>query len=280
MDKLAEMALAYAARGLMVFPLGIGSKVPAIPREKGGHGLNDATTDADTIRRWWRDWPGSNIGIRTGEIANFWMLDIDVHHDGHLTLALLEEQHGALPPTIEVSTPRGGRHLWFAWPAGGPEIRNSVNRVGKGVDARGNGGQAIAPPSTIPGTPGYRWVRNGIKTFAQAPDWLIALTQPPPPPPRPAVVAPPKDLTRYIASAVDDELRRVECAGDGTRNATLNNAAFNIAQFVAAGALPEGWARQQLEARAVGIGLTAFEARGTINSAFRAGLQHPRELPR
>ena len=41
---------------------------------------------------------------------------------------------------------------------------------------------------------------------------------------------------------------------------------------------PEDWTRGQLEQRAIGIGLTMGEARGTIDSAFRAA--QPRELPR
>jgi hypothetical protein len=44
--------------------------------------------------------------------------------------------------------------------------------------------------------------------------------------------------------------------------------------------VPEDWARGELEGTAVQIGLTVIEARRTIGSAFTAGLQNPRELPR
>jgi hypothetical protein len=66
-------------------------------------------------------------------------------------------------------------------------------------------------------------------------------------------------------------------AQEGTRNDALNRAAFNLAQFVKAGALPEDWARGQLEAHAIGAGLSIVEARRTIDSAFHAA--EPRSFP-
>ena len=85
-------------------------------------------------------------------------------------------------------------------------------------------------------------------------------------------------MDRYVAAAAVSELTELENAPEGTRNDALNRASFSLARFVKAGALPEDWARGQLEARAIGIGLPVIEARGTINSAFRAA--QPRELPR
>ncbi len=56
-----------------------------------------------------------------------------------------------------------------------------------------------------------------------------------------------------------------------------NRAAFNLAQFVKAGALPEDCTRAQLEAHAAAAGLSILEARRTIDSAFHAA--EPRSLP-
>ena len=72
---------------------------------------------------------------------------------------------------------------------------------------------------------------------------------------------------------------QLDQAGEGQRNHTLNRAAFSIAQFVATGAVPSDWVREQLEARAVAIGLPAVEARRTIASAFAAGMAQPRRIP-
>ena len=88
------------------------------------------------------------------------------------------------------------------------------------------------------------------------------------------------DVSRYVAAAVTAELRTVENAAEGTRNDTLNTASFNVAQLVAAGAVPDDWARAQLEAMAINGGLSTVEARRTIDSAFKAGLRSPREIPR
>ncbi len=57
----------------------------------------------------------------------------------------------------------------------------------------------------------------------------------------------------------------------------MNRSAFAVAGFVRAGIAPEDWARALLEDRAIGIGLSAIEARGTIDSAFKAA--QPREMP-
>jgi hypothetical protein len=73
-------------------------------------------------------------------------------------------------------------------------------------------------------------------------------------------------------------LRHLEQVGEGCRNDQLNRTAFAIAGFVLAGAVPEDWARSQLETRAIDRGLPAHEARRTIESAFKAA--KPRELPR
>ena len=123
----------------------------------------------------------------------------------------------------------------------------------------------------------YCWVKNGAGTFADAPDWLVKLVLPPPRPPRPEPTPPPDNIENYVASAAASELAALSAAQDGTRNHTLNKCAFSLAGFVKAGALPEDWARGQLEAHAVGAGLSAPEARGTIDSAFRSA--QPRSLP-
>ena len=58
-------------------------------------------------------------------------------------------------------------------------------------------------------------------------------------------------------------------ATDGTSNDALNRASFALANLVKAALLPEDWARAQLEARAIAIGLPITEARRTIAGAFK-----------
>ncbi len=277
MTDLASAAFRYALRGFSVFPLAVGAKVPPA----GSHGLLDGTTDLDVTRARWEKTPHANIGAATGRKSRVWVLDIDIGAaHGDKSLAKIEAEHGPLPLTIEASTPRGGRHLYWRWPVDGPEIRNSAGRVGPGLDVRGEGGSIVLPPSVLADGRGYRWIKNGVRTFTDAPAWLVTLALPPPLPPRPKHKPLNGDVDRYCAAAITAELRCLAAAGEGQRNEQLNRTAYAVAQFVAAGAVPEDWARGELEGTAVQIGLTVIEARRTIGSAFTAGLQNPRELPR
>ena len=74
--------LSLAARG----------KQPAITR-----GFHAATTNPETIKRLWRQ-ADRNIGIPTGSVSGFWVLDVD-GEDGEASLAALEAKHGPLPAT-------------------------------------------------------------------------------------------------------------------------------------------------------------------------------------
>ncbi len=138
----------------------------------------------------------------------------------------------------------------------------------------------MLPPSVLADGRGYRWIKNGASTFADAPAWLVTLALPPPLPPRPKPKPLNGDADRYCAAAITAELRCLAAAGEHQRNDQLNRSAFAVAQFVAAGKVPEDWARGELEGTAVQIGLPVLEARRTIGSAFAAGLRQPRELPR
>ena len=287
MTDLASAAFRYALRGLAVFPLAIGAKVPPA----GSHGCLDAMTDPDVTRARWMKVPRANIGAATGCKSGIWVLDIDIGvAHGDESLAKIEAKYGPLPRTIEASTPRGGRHLYWKWAVDGPEIRNSAGRLGRkarsgrypypGVDVRGEGGSIVLPPSTLADGRGYRWVKNGVRTFADAPAWLVKLALPSPLPPRQKPKPLNGDVDRYCAAAITAELKCLAAAGNGQRNEQLNRSAYAVAQFVAAGTVPEGWAGGELEGAAVQIGRPVIEARRTIGSAFAAGLQNPRELPR
>jgi putative DNA primase/helicase len=270
---LASAAFRLALRGLHVFPLAPGTKVPV----KGTHGCRSASRDLDVVRAWWAKWPGANIGLATGKASGLWVLDHDVPQ-GDATMARLEREHGPLPVTIMSSTPSGGAHYYWRWPAD-IEIRNSTGRVGPGLDVRGEGGSAVTPPSMLADGRRYRWARKGAK-LADAPAWLVTLALPPPLPPRPKPKPLNGDVDRYCAAAITAELKCLAEAGEGQRNDQLNRSAYAVAQFVAAGTVPEDWARGELEGTAVQIGLPVIEARRTIGSAFAAGLRQPRDLPR
>ncbi len=156
----------YAARGIPVFPCKPAPDKSPLTR----HGFKDATTDPDRIGAWWREHPDASIGVPTG--VKFWVLDEDVDPekgiDGCLALEELEMEHGELPRTYTVRTPRGGRHRYFQ-PAEG--VTNKTGNLPAGLDVRGMGtGYVLVPPS-----PGYTVIDPS--PVAPAPEWLLALAR-------------------------------------------------------------------------------------------------------
>jgi Bifunctional DNA primase/polymerase, N-terminal/Primase C terminal 1 (PriCT-1) len=185
-----DAALGYAARGLPVFPV-----YPIIERhgrfackclytircERPGkhpmtmHGLKDATTDAETVRRRWYCAPDANIGIACS--ADCCVLDVDPRHGGDATLASLERQHERLPVTWTAKTGGGGAHFFFRTAT---EVRNSVEQLGGGLDIRGRGGFVVAPPSRHVSGNHYEWQPGhapGELPLAMIPPWLL-MTKP------------------------------------------------------------------------------------------------------
>lgn len=131
---LLPAAYIYAHRGWPVFPLLPGLKTPATR-----NGFKDASTDPAAIRRWWADFPYSNIGLPTGH--SFDVIDVDAPAGwkayGELTdTGTLPEVHGV------VSTAGAGLHLYVQ-----PTGDGNLAGVRPGVDYRGLGGYVVAPPS-------------------------------------------------------------------------------------------------------------------------------------
>jgi P4 family phage/plasmid primase-like protien len=167
-NPILAAALAYAAEGWPVFPLQVRGKLPIIPKEKGGHGCLDATTDAEQIRAWWKEYPRANIGIATS--AERAVLDVDKGHGGYESLADLEAEYGPLPVTRRARSGNGGLHIWFT----GQGLKNKQGPDWglPGLDWRGKGGYVVAPPSTLGPGKVYEW-ENQSAEIAPAPDWLI-----------------------------------------------------------------------------------------------------------
>src|SRR5512132_609105 len=163
---LLEAALRLARAGYPIFPV-IG-KVPL----KGVRWREDATGNEEQIRVWWEANPSANIGLPTGEASGFLVLDVD-GEDGRTSLRSLEAEHGLLPLTHMVITPRG-KHLYFAWQ---PGLNNSAGKLGKGLDIRGEGGYVVVPPSKRP-EGAYRGKRLGSEPIASPPAWMVDLLRP------------------------------------------------------------------------------------------------------
>jgi hypothetical protein len=120
---------------------------------------------------------------------------------------------------------------------------------------------------------------------ADLPDWLLrellALTSPPPPAAVPVIrPADGAGLAAYAAAALRNEAGRVRSARTGTRNDTLNRAAFALGRLVGAGVLDARLAQNELFSAGTGAGLPAREAAATLASGLKAGARRPWLPPR
>lgn len=257
---LLDDALALAAQGLPVFPCGEDK------RPITASGFYDASTDPAEVRRMFSKPGAALIGTPAGIPTRCVVIDVDVKDGG---LAWYEDHRGALPETRAHRTRSGGIHLIFAHPLGDLKIGNRA-RVFPGVDVRGDGGYIIAPPS-----PGYSVASDA--PMAQMPEWLLnAILRRPEPAPSPS--ASPARLDRYTTVALDNETRAVASASEGSRNDTLNRAAFNLGTLCGAGHLSRREAEARLLAAALTCGLDAREAQATIKSGLDSGERSPRRI--
>ena len=272
---LLTAALAYARHGIPVLPLhtpdvrGVCSCDRGVRCERSGkhprlrHGLTEATTDPRVIDMWWARWPEANVGLRTGITMD--VADIDSAEGWHGLRHLLDDE---LPPGPRVRTGSGGWHLWFR-PTG---FGNRV-RLLPGLDWRGLGGYVVAPPSRHTSGGDYRWVRRPGDDLPVASSALHALIEgsAPLPPARRTIAHP----DRYAQAALTAEADRVARAPVGSRNDTLNRAAFALGRLVGAGLLDAGDVVRELDAAARFAGLGRIETRRTIRSGLGAGRRQP-----
>jgi hypothetical protein len=239
--------------------------------------LKAATTDPDTISRWWGRWPQANIAVRTGATSGLVVLDVDPRHGGNETVRELVRQHGEWPDGPIVRTGSDGWHGYFAHP--GEPIRNSAGRIGPGLDVRGDGGYIIAPPSRHASGACYRW-EDLLGELPPMPEWLLTLARQPVPALRPEQHEPirlDRAISAWARSALDGEAGEVRSAVEGARNTTLNRAAFCLGQIVGAGILDAGLVERVLLESATGTGLGEREARTTVRSGVEAGMNYPRQ---
>jgi len=298
LTKLSR-ALRYASNGLAVLPLHTirdgrcTCSSAAKCDHRGKHprtpnGVKDASTDRKTIKSWWDSWPDANIGIATGRLSGIFVLDVDGDL-GKESLKELKAKHGRLPKTVAVRTGKG-RHLYFRCGAD-TLVGNSVGRLGKGIDVRGDGGYVVAAGSVHVSGAKYRFVdQRGLDDIeiASSPDWLLGLVR--------------KDSSNRIETTEEDnidpipegkldrarsyadsarlrELERLAKAPMHQRNHTLNVAAFKLGQLVPHGILDPAVITQDLAQVARKIGLDESEIEATILSGLNAGRRHPRRLP-
>jgi hypothetical protein len=288
-SALLRSALDAARRGWHVFPCAVDGKRPALR----GNWQDLATTSADQVRDWWKRAP-YNIGIACGP-SGLVVIDLDLPRDvpgddpaddgalfplsGADRLSRLAREHGERYPggTYVVDTPSGGCHLYFS--AGAEtRARNSAGVLGPHIDVRADGGYVVGAGSRIGGQ-AYT-ARSGPRLPVPLPAWLgrlaadtpLALTVPAPRLP----LADRAQGRAYAMAALRAETSRVAAAPPGTRNDTLNRAAFSLGQLVAAGLLPPVPVITGLISAAMHAGLPEDEAVRTVRSGLAGGARKPR----
>jgi Bifunctional DNA primase/polymerase, N-terminal len=281
---LLEVALAAAGRGWHVFPLRPDAKRPAVRRWE-----SRATRDRKRIERCWAAGP-YGVGVACGP-SGLVVLDLDLPKDaaapppawdlpgvatGADVLTVLAKRAGQPSPTgtYTVHTATGGLHLYYEAPADGPPLRNTAGRLGWLIDTRAAGGYVIAAGCSVAGHP-YT-ADDPTRPVAALPGWIARRLTGPPPPLAGELAGRVAAPDSYAAAALHDEITQILRAGVGTRNDTLNRAAYALGQLVAAGLLPEAATAEVLATAGMAAGLTPEECAATVHSGMSAGTRHPR----
>jgi hypothetical protein len=171
---LEAVAQNYLAQGFSVIPVKgkhgkdiDDAKKPLIPWEEFQH--RKATPDE--VSQWFKQWPRADIAIVTGPISDLFIIDLD-GEEWRKSVADKE-----FPMTWTARTTRGGFHYYCRWSPRLAEYVTNRARILPGVDVRGAGGYAVAPPSQgFNGIP-YGWIDGRSPQDCErsaVPDWIYS----------------------------------------------------------------------------------------------------------
>jgi putative DNA primase/helicase len=164
-------------------------------------------------------------------------------------------------------------------------LRNSVAKLGSGLDVRTDGGYVVGAGSVNGDGVRYRYAKGHSPDdvdIALIPDWLLELLREDPHNAEDSsnsscqsgIAAP------YAAAALRGEAEAVRGAPEGTRNDRLNKAAYSMGQLVGARGIGLAEAKTALTSAARAAGLEADEIETTLDSGLSAGQANPRKRKR
>lgn len=264
-NDILSFANEYVRRGFSVIPLQPRGKKPALPSWRE---FQERRPTEEELGSWFGSGNRNNIGLITGAISGLAVLDAD-------SVEAVEWCEANLPLTPTVKTARG-RHYYFKCRAG---LKNSVNVNGLKLDVRGEGGYIAVPPSEHETGVMYAKVEGrGLEDLplAELPPQLLVEKGD-----KPATITGDRGIGgKYGQAALASELATLVGATEGTRNHTLNSAAFSLGSLVAGGGLDKHQVEAALLAAAISTGLAESEARATIKSGMDAGALEPRTAPK
>jgi hypothetical protein len=146
-----QFAMKYLDMGLSVIPLRPGGKEPLFKWQE----YQSRKPTGIEVQKWYSDCPTANLGIVTGSASGIVVVDLD-GVEGIESGRLL-----GLASPVTVLT-GNGKQLYYKHPGG--TVCNSVKKVAKGVDVRGDGGYVVAPPSLHPNGKKYCWLGSPISS--------------------------------------------------------------------------------------------------------------------
>jgi KaiC/GvpD/RAD55 family RecA-like ATPase len=177
--KLYNLACTYADAGLKLLWFRL-DKTPGIAWS------SESTSDKSVLKQWFYDLePGQRrIGIKTGQDSRgVIVIDIDVNKKDKLTGNIadtrsaeekkeyIREAYGELPDTLEVSTPSGGRHLYYIADRPVATLKKIFPGDPIDIDVRGDGGVVVAPDE-------LDYLTDGdfdISSIAPLPEWMYEI---------------------------------------------------------------------------------------------------------
>lgn len=245
-----DAALLLVTHGIPCFPC-LENKRPAC-----ANGFKAATSNTTALCEMWRQYPGSLIGVPTGSLTGFDVLDVDPRNGGNEWWG---QVHQSIPPTQTHRTRSGGLHVLFKHREG---IRISASKIAPGIDVRGDKGYIIWWPAA-----GFEVFHHGV--LAEWPEWIVHKILPPTGNVRSSFAAT-QPSSRYAQVALRKAVESIASAPEGTRNQQLNTEVYSLGRFIQNGELSPQQIAISLARAALSAGLEPTEIKNTIVSALRA----------
>jgi hypothetical protein len=274
MSSALEAALEYARRFGPVWP-----QTPAKTGYAGTRGSADATRDEATVRRCWTSHPEAVPALLTGAISGVVVLDIDLKNGRHGLDSLELVGVTTHPITPTAHTPSGGLHLLFKYP--GRFVRSSSDRIGPGLEVKGDGAWITLPPG-----PDRFWDPHlGLeRPLALMPEWMVVsesdYQRHSTPQRHPAAY-----VSRYAEAALDSAVKAIVNAPAGSQRDTLNLECFSIGGLVAGGQISCSlaleallWAARQMPTHDPRRPWRVRDLERIVRDALLDGQRHPRAI--
>jgi len=144
---ILDSALDYRRRGFSVIPIRARDKRPLIAWEQ----FQTEAASEDQIQEWFTKWPDANLAVLTGSVSDCVVIDLDTEEAKDKLKHIVGDYDLSNAPRSKTGK---GWQLFFKHP--GAEVPNRAGVI-PGLDARGDGGYVVAPPSTHPNGKKYRW---------------------------------------------------------------------------------------------------------------------------